>query len=115
MLLGEFPGCCGAGVIFNLDAEYVRQRTYDPEKIIPENDYTLILNSLKIQIKAASGWGLLTATTNEQQTKVEELLTKCGFKLLHSFLNPKHHNSKINFWGLDLYNIDLIALENVTL
>lgn len=115
MQLTDFPGCCGAGVIFRLDAEYDRQRC-SPEKIIPVDDYTLVLGGLKSFVKVAMEhrWGLLTATTNEKQTKVEELLTKCGFKLLHSFLNPMHNNSKINLWGLDLYNFDLNTLENVT-
>lgn len=115
MQLNDFPGCCGAGVILALDNQYFIQRNLGVQP--PENDFNLVLTELKMYIKTAKirRWGLLTATTNPQQTKVEELLTKLGFKVLHPFVNPNHNNSELKLWGLDLPGVDVTALEQVTL
>src|SRR6266496_2403696 len=119
MQVEAFPGCCGAGVVLALDNEYARMRILPgANQVLPENDYGQVFKDLKTLVKSSKKdwlWGLLTATTNKNQVKVEELLVKLGFRQLHSFLNPKHPGSKVNLWGLDLYSLDLTEFEKLEL
>src|SRR6184192_537052 len=118
MILTDFPGCCGAGVLSQLDNEYFLERQHAGAPELPPNNYNELLTSLKLRITQAKNnyrWGLLTATTNQKQTEVVKLLVKCGFELTGKFLNPKHNNSEVTLWSLDLAKVNLTELDRITL
>jgi len=109
-------GCCGAGIVFALDAEYYRMRNSRPDEI-PDIPPQQILDNLKIQIVngKSSMWGLLTATTSPNQAPVEQLLKLCGFEVLKAFQTPKHTGRELKLWGLDLNNVTLEQLNTIQL
>ncbi|SRR6266404_6058488 len=117
MVLDNFTGCCGAGILSQLDNEYFLERLTPGALPPPPNDYNVLLQDLKLRIiqAKANNWGLLTATTNQLQTEVAKLLVKCGFELRHKFFNPKHHNSECTLWSLDLDKVNLTELDTTTL
>lgn len=118
MVIEAFPGCCGAGVVFALDDEYARQRgAFVPAPVKENLTPQEILQRLKDNIMTAklNHWGLLTATTNPQQTETEKLLELLGFRLLDKFSNPMHRDAEIKLWGLNLLNCDSNILATITL
>src|SRR5437762_8773076 len=105
MYTDEFPGCCGARVLYCLDSEYFRQRQ-DCEP--PLDDLKLMALELTKQIKSTKdlGVGALFATTNMNQTKTADLLSTFGFVKIADFSNPNHGHKPINLWFLNLVSND---------
>ena|SRR5881394_2867348 len=117
MLLSNFPGCCGAGVLSQLDRAFLLERMIPGDSEPPPNDYYALLQTLKGKIVEAKAlhWGLLTATTNPLQAEFTGLLVKCGFELRTKFNNPKSRNSECTLWALDLAKVNLAELDAITL
>lgn len=114
MRIEEFPGCCTAGVLFDLGGSSAAMH----------RDEALTMEELEVEYKRATtrhdlfstyddedeyenraGNAVLVACTTTEQETANEFLKSKGFLCAGPYSKPKHPETGLYLWWLPLFGV----------